>query len=275
LFLTCQLCFNGYVEISGRLVIDQAKKNGKRRAPQFDLCGGIVCLDLVNTLDDRYSGEPKELLQGYEDVVRFAEDSGLLDGAEADRLTRLSLHSAKEAKKVRERAIQLRETIYGVFWALVQKKPVPAAELAKLNRWVQEAGRHRSVVGLGRDGPFQWTFDLAGSDLSAPLWPMAQSAAELLASERAQYVRACASKTCEWLFLDESKNHGRRWCDMTKCGNRAKVRAFYDRQKHEEKPFATDLRGFTRIELFTTEGTEHTEESAETLRKKRRPQFWR
>jgi predicted RNA-binding Zn ribbon-like protein len=63
------------------------------------------------------------------------------------------------------------------------------------------------------------------------LWPIARDAAELLASERLEYVRACASKTCEWLFLDESKNHRRRWCDMTKCGNRAKVKRFYTQKK--------------------------------------------
>ena len=188
-----------------------------------------MCLDFVNTLDDRYSGEPKELLQRYADVARFAEDTELIDRADVERLTRLSLHSPKEAEKARGRAIQLREAIYAVFWARVQKKPVAAEDLEALNRWVQEAGQHCSLVEKG--GRFEWRFDPAGNDLTAPLWPIARSAADLLASEQMQYVRACASKSCEWLFLDESKNHGRRWCDMTKCGNRAKVRAFYDRQK--------------------------------------------
>jgi len=32
-------------------------------------------------------------------------------------------------------------------------------------------------------------------------------------------------------FLDTSKNHHRRWCDMTRCGNRAKVQRFYARKK--------------------------------------------
>jgi len=188
-----------------------------------------VCLDFANTLDDRYSGEPKELIERYEDLARFAEDTGLLEGADTDRLTRLSLHSVKEAEKVRRRAIQLREAIYAVFWALVQKKPISEAALQELNRWAQEAAQHCSLIEKG--GQFEWRFDAARDDLAAPLWPIARSAADLLASEQVQYVRACASKTCEWLFLDESKNHGRRWCDMTKCGNRAKVRAFYDRQK--------------------------------------------
>jgi len=65
----------------------------------------------------------------------------------------------------------------------------------------------------------------------APLWPIARSAAELLASEQVHFIRNCSSKTCQWLFLDTSKNHRRRWCDMKLCGNRAKVRRFYTRKK--------------------------------------------
>jgi predicted RNA-binding Zn ribbon-like protein len=79
---------------------------------------------------------------------------------------------------------------------------------------------------------FEWKFgDLL--DFDSVLWPIARSAAELLVSDQLAYVRACSSKACEWFFLDTSKNHHRRWCDMTRCGNRAKVRRFYARQKKE------------------------------------------
>jgi predicted RNA-binding Zn ribbon-like protein len=84
-------------------------------------------------------------------------------------------------------------------------------------------------------GHFEWEFDIKQDNLEAPLWPIARSAAEVLASDQLPFVRACASHTCEWLFLDESKNHRRRWCDMTKCGNRAKVRSFYNRQRNAQE----------------------------------------
>jgi predicted RNA-binding Zn ribbon-like protein len=63
------------------------------------------------------------------------------------------------------------------------------------------------------------------------LWPIVRSAAELLASDNLPFVRACSSNTCQWFFLDTSKNHRRRWCSMKLCGNRAKVRKFYARQR--------------------------------------------
>ena len=191
--------------------------------------GGPVCLDFINTLDDRFSNQPKELLTSYVDLARFGEDSSILTELQADQLMTRSMQSPQVAQRALASAIQLREAMYAIFWALVRNKPMPKSPLMILNSYVQEAARHMSIVATS--GRFEWKFDDAGTNFDAPLWPIARSAAELLASERVQFVRACASKTCEWLFLDESKNHRRRWCDMTKCGNRAKVRSFYSRQK--------------------------------------------
>jgi predicted RNA-binding Zn ribbon-like protein len=187
-----------------------------------------VCLDFVNTLDDRFSPDPKESLKHYVDLARFAEDTGILSDLHVDRLMERSMQHPEEAQRVLASAIQLREAISDIFYAQVRKKAVPAAALAIVNQHVQEAAQHLVLVAGKR---FAWKFDVDGYDLFAPLWPIARDAGELLASERVEYVRACASKTCEWLFLDESKNHRRRWCDMTKCGNRAKVKRFYVRQK--------------------------------------------
>lgn len=187
-----------------------------------------MCLDFINTLDDRFSNEPKELLKSYIDLARFGEDTGVLTDAQVDRLFAASMQYADEAQRALRSAIELREAMYQVFWALIKKKPVPARSLMILNSYIQESAQHMSLAA--RSGSFDWQFDDASNNFDAPLWPIAQSAAELLASDRLQFVRACASKTCEWLFLDESKNHRRRWCDMTKCGNRAKVRSFYKRK---------------------------------------------
>jgi predicted RNA-binding Zn ribbon-like protein len=191
--------------------------------------GGPVCLDFVNTLDDRYSGEPKELLKSYLDLACFAEDTGILDNLQVDRLFTRSQQSPEAAEHALRTAIEMREAMYGVFWAVVTRKAVPEAALQVLNGFVQTAAQHVSLVPAS--GHFEWRFESRLIEFESPLWPIARSAGELLASHQLAYVRACASKTCEWLFLDESKNHARRWCDMTKCGNRAKVKRFYAKNK--------------------------------------------
>jgi predicted RNA-binding Zn ribbon-like protein len=42
--------------------------------------------------------------------------------------------------------------------------------------------------------------------------------------------RICPADDCLEAFLDDSRSGNRRWCSMELCGNRAKVRAFRDRQ---------------------------------------------
>jgi predicted RNA-binding Zn ribbon-like protein len=160
--------------------------------------------------------------------VRFGEDTGVLNPRQVDRLYERGEADPDRAREVLGWGRELREAIHDVFRALMNKNPVPPAALARLNADVQNASAHMRLVPV--NGGFAWAFADAG-ELDSVLWPIARSAADLLASDQVPYVRACFSKTCEWFFLDTSKNHQRRWCDMTRCGNRAKVRNFYARQK--------------------------------------------
>ena len=168
------------------------------------------------------------MLETYADLLRFGEDSGVLDARQADRLSERNSADPTRAQQVLLRARELREAIHDVFFAIIHKQAVPPTALATLNADVQLAAGHLRLMPV--KGGFAWSFeDLAEFD--SVLWPIARAAADLLASDQLPYVRACFSKTCEWMFLDTSKNHHRRWCDMTRCGNRAKVQAFYERQK--------------------------------------------
>jgi predicted RNA-binding Zn ribbon-like protein len=214
------------------------KTTAPRRPHRFDLIAGNVCLDFVNTLDDRHKNDrditPKELLEHYSDLARFGEDTGLLDPAQADRLVKRSSTAADRAERALHRAIQLREAIHNVFWAIITQRSVPTGALATINADAQTAAAHLRLIPI--NGPvnpaFEWRFeDLYDFDIV--FWQIARSAADLLASDQLSFVRACSSKECKWFFLDTSKNHHRRWCDMKRCGNRAKVRRFYAKNKSD------------------------------------------
>jgi predicted RNA-binding Zn ribbon-like protein len=72
---------------------------------------------------------------------------------------------------------------------------------------------------------YVWGWDAADA-LDAPLWAVARDAGELLTKGPLERLTECASDTCGWYFLDTTKNHSRRWCDMKGCGNRDKVRRY-------------------------------------------------
>jgi hypothetical protein len=72
-----------------------------------------VCLDFVNTLDDRFSDHPKELLASYRDLALFAEDAGVLSHQQVDHLSARAQNSP--AQRALKSAIQMREAMSEVF----------------------------------------------------------------------------------------------------------------------------------------------------------------
>ncbi|MEV8633032.1 CGNR zinc finger domain-containing protein [Streptosporangium sp. NPDC051023] len=46
-------------------------------------------------------------------------------------------------------------------------------------------------------------------------------------------LKVCAESTCQWAFIDSSKNRSRSWCSMKVCGNRTKTRAYRARRQTE------------------------------------------
>ena len=195
----------------------------------FELSAGRLCLDLPNTLSRRPTADPVELLATFGHLLAWARLAGLVDEAEAARLLDEAARRPDEARRVLRRAHALREAIYDAAHAVVAGEPVPDAALATINAEVARAGAHARVV-RAEDG-FAWGWNGDGPALDRPLWPVARSAAELLTSPELPLVRECAADDCAWLFVDTSKNHSRRWCDMAVCGNRAKARRHYARTR--------------------------------------------
>ncbi len=75
--------------------------------------------------------------------------------------------------------------------------------------------RPPDVTGVGRhrdEGGPAWSAFV--EDLLVPLIELAQ------APER---LRRCDNPLCRLVFVDASRNHGRRWCDDAGCSNRARV----------------------------------------------------
>jgi len=200
----------------------------KPKSP-FEFTGGNLCLDFANTVDNRASERRKELLTDYGRFLQWGEEAGVTTKKTAERLGRLAAEAPGNAQSVLRSAIQLRETIYAIFSAIAERRGIPSTTLAILNKAVQQASQHAQIAHTNRH--FDWEWILPDSHLDSMLWPVARAAADLLTSEDLAYVRLCASETCAWLFLDKTKNHRRRWCEMRTCGNRDKARRYYQRQK--------------------------------------------
>jgi predicted RNA-binding Zn ribbon-like protein len=200
-----------------------------RQKSPFEFTGGNLCLDFANTVDNRMSDRARELLTDYSRLLRWGEESGAISKKALERLNGMARESPGNAQSAVRHAVQLRDAIYDIFSAVALRHRIPGTALDTLNNIVQIASGHAQVVHTNRH--FAWEWIMPESHLESLLWPVARAAAELLTSEELANVRQCASHTCAWLFLDKSKNHRRRWCDMKTCGNRDKARRYYQRQK--------------------------------------------
>jgi predicted RNA-binding Zn ribbon-like protein len=196
----------------------------------FDLDGGRPCLDFANTL----SATSGEHLSSYADLVAFADQSGLLTQADADRLRTEGEHDPSGAAKVLERAHRLRAAMYAMFSAIAAGEATREADLEVLNAELAESLCHARLISTVDDGGFTWGW--ADCDLNAPLWGVLRSAAEVLTSEEdRRRVRECGGDECNWLFVDTSKNRSRQWCSMQSCGNRHKARRHYQKLRSERQ----------------------------------------
>lgn len=191
--------------------------------------GGALCLEFTNTTSARRTDTPSEHLHSYADLLAWAQGQKILTSELAVRLAGESERHPQAAADALQRALALREALYRIFTAHADGLPPAAPDLQLLNTTLAEAMPHRRLT-VGADG-FTWEWEAEADDLAQMLWPVARSAADLLTSPDLGRVRECAGATCDWLFIDRSKNHSRRWCDMQECGNVAKVRRYRTRKQ--------------------------------------------
>ena len=143
-----------------------------------------------------------------------------------------SAENPAEAKRIHLRAIGLREIIYRIFCSIIESSPQAEQELTAFNDYLVDMMALSRIV-KSADG-FDWDMTGDKDTLDWILNPVIRSAADVLVSEEWRRMKKCADPTCGWLFLDVSRNHSRRWCDMRDCGNRAKASRFYKKKKGEK-----------------------------------------
>jgi predicted RNA-binding Zn ribbon-like protein len=200
----------------------------------FKLSGGHAALDLVNTLDNRFRSDgPVELLGDYARLLAFTVQGGLLEPRSARRLAHTPAAAAQSALQA---AHELREALAAALYARLEEKPVRPQDLRTLERQFHTAAAHRELRWRpsrrhSGDAEFTWDWGRFEAAPGLPVGLLAQSAAQLLTSSQVDLIRDCGADTCRWLFLDTSRNHTRRWCDMKVCGNRMKARRFHARHE--------------------------------------------
>jgi predicted RNA-binding Zn ribbon-like protein len=217
-------------------------QDGARQRRRFAFIGGHLALDFTNSLGGRRGGSMRETVTTYADLVAWGLQAGMVVADEAHWLLDAAQRDPARAAVVVARARRLREAVYTLITTHMRGEIMPGVDLALLNSELALAVAHRRLAINDHGHDLVWAWDWrqegamavvahTGLTLDTLLWPLAVAAADLL-SRRPERppLRQCASDECSWLYLDTTRNHSRRWCDMKGCGNKAKVRRYRQRQ---------------------------------------------
>jgi predicted RNA-binding Zn ribbon-like protein len=167
-----------------------------------------ACLVFVGTLGYRRTRR-LERLDSPRALVAWIADNGLV-----------SAPIAAGAEDF-DHAIVLRETIYRLATAKVEERRLTSTDVEILNGW---AARPAVTCSL-RSGHL-----VRQGTVTQVLAELARDAVELLGSSPSQRLRECDDPECTRLYVDRSRGHRRRWCDMEVCGNRVKAAEYRKRQ---------------------------------------------
>ncbi len=194
------------------------------------LDGGVLCLDYVNTIPDRFDNSNRDLLSSLNDLIYWAKKAKAIDSAAITGLEKAVTANERKAKEFFAEAINLRSLIYSLFHPISQQQKLKSPDLDQFNKLVS---RYFPFLQLSaeRDG-FKEQWNLDSTHFYSITAPIVKSAYELLLSDKLHRMKQCPN--CGWLFLDSTKNGKRRWCSMQDCGSNVKALEYYYRKKKEK-----------------------------------------
>jgi predicted RNA-binding Zn ribbon-like protein len=197
------------------------KSSTQFKNPAFVFLGDHPVLDFLNSLP-RVNGELVDLWNDDEDVLRWLAHAGIRANGSAEMEPLALLHAARLLREIIHKAIERRKS----------EKPV---DVRPLNAFLAKCESHLELITLPQrslEVERRWEARTPEQLLA----PIAEAAAELLATGDFDLVRECEDQECVLWFYDRTKSHQRRWCSMAICGNRNKVAAFRERQqRHADK----------------------------------------
>lgn len=175
--------------------------------------GNTLTTRFTGTLTERY-GEPFEHLPTPARLVQWLQANDL----PVATCTPTQLGAAHS----------LREALHAALSSVALKQVISEEARNVIN---QVSAQGRAVPMLMPASERTWILR-PEAELTDALGVIARDAIELLSGQRGEHLSMCASVTCRAVFVDTSRGHTRRWCDMNTCGNRQKKARYRSSRSH-------------------------------------------
>ena len=188
-------------------------------------------LDFVNTLWQTKPA-PREDLTDLPAAVHWFDEHDLLHREMVTEQLERHVRDQDSSKPLLRRIRRVRAALRELLDATVERRPADPAALREVNRALRTHYVYELVPahdGVSLDHRHE------GDPIDGALARLAESIARELTKPEAARLRICDNLDCRWVFYDTSPSGRRRWCDMSTCGNRAKV-ARHRARRREQQP---------------------------------------
>jgi predicted RNA-binding Zn ribbon-like protein len=191
-------------------------RNPHPKYGRFRFDAGSLSLNFVATVRHRGS-QPRDLLATPEALSHWFASAGCRGGA------------VTSTDKDLGDALILREAIYRALSSLVQEKNPAPADMKLINAAASEPLSAPQVELPSCR--IRWE---SANPARSCLAEVARDAVMVIGGGDRQRLKECDSAGCRMLYIDNSPANRRRWCSMSICGNREKIRVFRQRKKRPE-----------------------------------------
>ena len=115
-----------------------------------------------------------------------------------------------------------------ILQSVTSRKNFDTRTMKRFGEFTGKAHQHRRL----KPSTSEIEFELVGlSGVQRKVSEFALQVEEILVTVELARVKKCEGDECEALFIDESKNKSRKWCDMAHCGMLRKSKVFYDNHR--------------------------------------------
>ncbi|WP_036229080.1 CGNR zinc finger domain-containing protein [Marinobacterium jannaschii] len=184
--------------------------------------GGHPVLDFINTVEDVDKSRTISRIARWPEFCAWANASTMFNSEQLNGLKDLAKQT--DTSVILQRLHRLRELQYQALARIAAGEGGQEAELTELEVAIRQA-LQRSHLQAAEAG-YLWQPDLNHEDWVSDL--LLLSLEHLLRSGQLARLKQCGR--CSWLFLNKGRGKGRRWCDMSTCGNRAKLESFRNKE---------------------------------------------
>lgn len=188
----------------------------------------VLCCNFVNTVSSWKAEKTHDYLETYDHFIAWCLKLNVSDTDRLHSLSQLGKERPEEALAALNRIKEIRHVLRGLISAVAsgdndkQQLFVPQANLLLFDA----ASRQRLLY---HNEKFILDQVDAAGDLTSPVWKAVSSLTTLLVNNDSERIKECPK--CGWVFLDETKNASRKWCNSKACGSSDKAMRYNNRKK--------------------------------------------